>query len=278
MKISSEKVNRYNQLLLAILGTGILIGVIFGLLAAIVALIISLLPGSRSQEHGIIADSVARDLVQQNLRKQLISYNPPHMIDSANNIYVIPVGKIDLKKAERSDKFSIGSTMYNSSNYEGGDASEEYVSGDFTNILVYSLNTHALLPVFDERIAINGYINRKIKDSALLLLQASNEDSNKDGLLNTEDLEKLYLYFIEEKKLKPIDIPHTTYLEHYVMNNDNDLIIRMGIDSNKNGEYDYEQEPNVLYTYSLTSQKIEPLVDNKLSEKLQQLLEGRKSK
>lgn len=264
-----EKVKRYNQVLLAILGTLAVAGATLGLIAFAVLAVSDVLSQNGSEPRGVVADSVARDLSARNLRKQLISYHPPEMIDSANNVYLIPVGLLNLEKPERTKEFGMGS----SSPYKGSDDNNMA----YNNLLVHWLNTNQLLPLFKDRIAINAYYVEKVAGDTWLLIEASSDDTNRDGILNQSDLENLYVYALKSKQLHKINLLNASFIDYFVLNNDNDLMIRVGLDRNKDGSYNYwDEEPTVLYQYALKENRLTPFVNPKLADQLQKLLEGQK--
>ena len=100
-----EKIKNYNQIILAIAGT---IGVVFLFFAVFLALeeMSRSFFGSRVDRNnqGILAIEETDELNKDSLRKQIISFNRIQVIDSANQIFLIPVTQANLAAAEK-DKF-----------------------------------------------------------------------------------------------------------------------------------------------------------------------------
>ncbi|MEP1489410.1 MAG: hypothetical protein ABJK28_13390 [Algibacter sp.] len=95
------KIEKYNQKLLAILGT---VGVLFSTVALIAFISITIMEHRRYNdddiETGILSDEKIEKLQKENKRKQVISYKTPKLIDTLNSVYIIPVSHKTLNEKE----------------------------------------------------------------------------------------------------------------------------------------------------------------------------------
>lgn len=152
MKI--EKIKNYNQKVLAVLGT---IGVIFLTIALLSFITFSILDLKRYQddpiETGILSDEKIEGLQKENKREQVISYQTPKLIDTLNQVYIIPVSHKFLHEPEEIDTKILG--LLNTSNGYESNSDKRYSRsyyGDFNNIIVYNQKSENTKKLFDKRV------------------------------------------------------------------------------------------------------------------------------
>lgn len=78
------------------------------------------------------------------------------------------------------------------------------------------------------------------------------------------------------EKLKKVGNDELPLAGYKFINDSKELIIRFGIDKNENGKYDEYKEPSILKKYNFQTETLTDIVDTKLHNELQQMLEGSK--
>lgn len=148
-----EKIKNYNQKVLAVIGTVVILISIFGLIiiSTVAVTEISRIFSSDDQDVGILSDEKIEELQQENKRQQLISYENPVLIDTLNLVYLIPVSHKTLQSAEFIDDGLLNITEAPSDYKSESRLSIQY-SGDFNNLLIYDFKNGSVEKLFNERI------------------------------------------------------------------------------------------------------------------------------
>lgn len=267
---SIEKIKRYNQILLAIGGTL----AVFFILA--IGLFILTEEWNRYTyeefyQEGVLATETTNDLIADSLRQQIISFNNVTLLDSATKTYVLPVQQADLLKKESVDEILGLVNTFN--NYP--DNYEKYTNADYNNLVIYeSLNNKSQV-LFEERIGISSYRSIRTREAIYLLIIGTNKDSNKDGYLNSNDLQDLFIYDVKKHQITKVttkeNLTVLTISEEKITQ---DVMGKFGLDRNKDGEFQADKEPMILYKIDLSSKRLIKIVTDEQIEQLQKLLEG----
>ncbi len=261
-----DKLTRYNQKLLAILGTMAIIA-----LAAILIISLAVWIFSISDDFGGVDNTlqVPDSLVQKDGKiHQLVSFSEPELVDTLNNIYIIPVSQRTLEQPIEENTMrlnKIGST----SSYESIYNKES----SYNNIIVYHKNNEQKTTLFDFRVNITHYYDRIIKDKIFLFIIGSKGDTNKDGSYSNDDLENLYLYDLENDFLKTIDLDNASYEGSTIMFDTDELVIEFGMDINKDGEYDSSREPSHLIHYTISKDEQTDFVPDEMQKQIQSIVD-----
>ena len=275
MKI--EKIKNYNQKLLAILGT---LGALF-LVIALIAFISIIIKEHRDYssyndvETGILSDEKIEKLQQENKRLQVISYETPKLIDTLKSVYIIPVSHKMLNQKEDINGVLNGFVGASGEHYASSD--NRYSSGfygAYNNVIIYNQNNQINKKLFDKRVNFNTIHTEYFDNDILLLIQASEKDTYKDGVINLEDFKSLYIYSFKQKKMKKVSIEGMDVFNYKFLNNSTDLIIEFGIDKNSDGQYESYNEPILIKTYDFKSGTLSDIIDNQTHSDLQKTLEG----
>lgn len=269
------KIEKYNQRLLAILGT---LGVIFLIVALVAFISITIMEHRRYDddiETGILSDEKIEELQKENKREQVISYENPRLIDTLNSVYIIPVSYKTLNEPE-----DIGKTL---NAFTSGDINEKsdyryssYHYGAFNNLILYDSKNIRSKNLFDKRVNFNQIEAEYFEDDILLLMKVSEKDTYKDGVINLLDFKKLYIYSFEKKELKSVGIDGMDIVSYKFINKRKDLTLLFGVDKNDDGKYEEHNEPTLIKRYDFESGKLTDVVDKKIDSELQQILEGTK--
>lgn len=268
-----DKLSRYNQKLLAVIGTMTLVGLGMLLLTGGFFFISEI---SRSFRRDNVRDNaltVEANHVNpdgQKVKTQEISFSTPRLIDTLKTLYLIPVSQVNLQvpEAER-DVVDISSSAYGKrSKY-----SYYQYTGSFNNIILFNQKENRKAAAFKEKVNINSFRNYMISGKHYLLIEGTADDSNKDGKLKESDLQSFFIYNIDDDILKSVSINGAGLVEYYILNDTDEIILRFGFDKDKNGEYDNYTEPTYLKKYSISENKTTDLLEPEMIKGLQDLIQ-----
>ncbi|WP_400077296.1 hypothetical protein [Winogradskyella sp. R77965] len=271
------KIEKYNQKLLAVLGT---VAVLFLMVGLIAFIILSIQDYNRFNhddiETGILSEEKIEALQKENKREQVISYETPKLIDTLNSIYIIPVSHKTLNEKEDI------SGLLNA--YSGAEEFYEKPDkrysrgfyGAFNNVIIYNPKAGTNKKLFDKRINFNDIYTEYFDSEILLLIMASEKDTYKDGVINLNDFKSIYIYSFSQDKIEKVGIEGMDVHDYKFVNNSKDLIIEFGIDKNNDGQYEKYNEPTLLKKYDFLSGQLTDIVDLKINSELQKMLEGTK--
>jgi len=266
------KIEKYNQRLLATLGT---VGVIFLIVALITFISIAIIEHRRyddDTETGILSDEKIEKLQKENKREQVISYDTPKLVDTLNFGYIIPVSHKTLNEKE-----DINSILGYTSSKEYAPSDRRYSGGfygEFNNIIIYNPIDGTNKKLFDERVNFDDINTEYFDKEILLLMQIAKKDTHKDGVINLKDFKSLYIYSFMQKELKKIEINGMDVFDYKFIHNSKDLIIEFGVDKNDDGQYEEHNEPTLIKKYNFESGLLTDIIDKQINIDLQKTLEG----
>lgn len=274
--------SRYNQIVLAIIGT---IAILF--LIALTALTLTEL--SRSSFFHSSTDMDDRSLkvteptvndsttsASQKLRLQTLTYRLPRLIDTVKQIYLIPVSQVNLDTPvpiEDEQYFSPPSESGIDVEYSGNFKSRSYDTDD-NNYVVYRLRTGEQTLVFNEKTSINRYSIDQNLAPNLIIFEGYPNDSNNDGKLNDRDLAVCYIHNIEKRSTQKIQLEGMNHFAYRWLVPDSILMLSFRKDLNGDGEIDTYKEPMLLKKYDLINNTLTDLLDVEMQDKLQQIIDN----
>ncbi len=262
-----EKLKKYNQILLAFLGTVVLFWGLLGL----IYVAFEFLGHTRhdSPEPQLLAEEQVKKLAADSIRKQIISFNRAELIDTTRLFYLIPVDQAQLDKAEK-----YGSTNRNKSHYLDD---SDYHTPAHNNILFYNGINKTTYPLFKKRVSINSYETFYSGKQIVAHFAVTDTDSNHDGFMSHKDLQKLYIFLPEFSRFLEIEAVDKTFYSLQRLGKTDDFIAKYGLDRDKNGQFDHEIEPFVFYRLNLQEGKLVDIIPDTLIEQLQRRLDGREN-
>ena len=273
-----DKLKKYNQKLLAILGT---IAVVFlaGVTIAAAFLFIEqqVNRNRRLRNSNAITLEDKRDKQNNKLRDQIITFESPHLIDTANAIYMIPVSTIDLDNPEIAN-YDTYSNERNSTNFDSygiqmpKHRSKSY-HGSYNNIIIHHLKTNKQLSVFENKVSIGNFGDYIVKDQQYILIDAVSHDTNKDQKLSEKDLSAFFCYDLSSNQLNTVRIDNYSLVNYSPIYDSDQILLKFGFDKNEDGKYDPYKEPVELKTYSVSTNELKDLIDPAMQKKLQKLLD-----
>lgn len=226
---------------------------------------------SNTNNQGILAVEETDALNKDSLRKQIISFNKIQVIDSIHQIYLLPVTQANLAQAEKDNK------LLGLSNTKSiGRSYTRYYGNIYNNLVLHDKLNNETQIIFEERISIEDFIIHEDDNNKYIVIPGCNVDSNKDGYLNEDDLQELFIFDLQKRKLNKINSKENyTTLKVYKPKGSSDLIAQFGIDRNKNGVFNSKNEPMIFYSVNLDRMKIEEYINQEMMEELQSLLQGK---
>lgn len=273
--MNMDKIKNYNQKLLAVLGTVVVIIAIVGLISISVFAIDEIRRSFRNnnQDDGILSDEKIEELQKENKRQQLISYETPRLVDTINLVYIIPVSHKTLNSAEYIDEEVLGLLDMHGSYKSDKRYSRKYY-GDFNNLLIYDYKKHSVDKLFIDRVNFGSIQTEYFNDDILVFFIASTKDTHKDGVINQQDYKSLFIYSLNNKDLREVSLEEADVYQVNFVENSKDLIISFGIDHNKDGKFDEYSEPALIQKYDYKSGKLIDIVSQEMNNELQMKLEG----
>lgn len=273
-----EKVKNYNQKVLAVIST---LGVIF-LIICIVMLIAELFPRRYYNDHqpqGLISDERIEELNQENLRKQIISYESPWLIDTVKSVYVVPVSIKTLKKAEEvAEETTLGSAqldLFGSSKMKRGYYGRRHFEGKYANLIIYSPVEEKTTSLFNERIFIGDVTSYYFKDDILLVFYSASKDTDKNGVIDLSDLRNLCVYSLNTGIMRKISDQGNQVEGYMFVENSKDLLVEFKLSQYKENQFGNNQSPGKIMKYSFDSQELSDIIPEKIQSDMQKLIEGK---
>ena len=270
-----DKLKRYNQKLLAIIGTTILviagISIIFGL----GAFVVSLLDFSNADNHGLKVPTETTTINNDSIefvRTQAITFNSPYKLDTAQSKFLIAVGQVNLKTEEKVRIESGGMSKISSYEYP-----YESHYGLFNNFIYYNNESGISHKIFDERIAITSWLFLKIDSIEVLLFKGTTTDDNSDGQIDYNDYQSLFAYYLNNQELLRYNFDNKTVLEFEPMNKTNLVSIELGIDKDKDFDFENRSEPKEITSLNVRTRKIQPIVIDEIKHDIQKIVDGVKN-
>lgn len=102
-------------------------------------------------------------------------------------------------------------------------------------------------------VEIASSFESKSEDDVFIVFAVAATDSYKDGIVNSKDLKKLYIYSVKEQKLKDIGLNNADVITYKFIGESKNLLVQFGIDYNKDGKYDSSKEPKTPRSFNYKS-------------------------
>ena|GEM_PF-3126432 len=234
------------------------------------------------------SDLISREKADANLKsgieEQIIVYNELIVIDSVKQIYIIPVTQKTLGDIESGNRDRSG---YGTSGGSGDPrnrpvntfrpyyfGSIHSYNGIFNNLIMYDSKNNFSECLFNTRIALIDFVPVILNNKRKLFILASTDDTNKDSVINKDDLITPFLYDFEKREIEKLEEKNRLILDYKYIRETEDVFLSVAIDKNGNNTFDFKNEPNVLEKYDKNLNKFVPVVNDSLSTVLQNLVNG----
>lgn len=269
-----DKIKNYNQKMLALICS---LGVIV-LSFIVIFLVGELWPNSDYPEEPqeVIANEKTEESNEVNLRTQIISYETPWLIDSLKLVYVVPVtiqtlnkpedalGVLELLDAGNSLKFS-----------KGGYYSSKTFRGKYANLILYDAKESKTVSLFKERIIIGNIETLYFEDDILLVFFGATKDTNKNGIIDLDDLRALYVYSLNTGVMRRISDGENFPLRYQFMENSKNVFVDFELGNYKVNQFKSANLPQKVMRYDFDSQKLSNVIPESINKEMQKLVEGK---
>lgn len=268
-----EKVKNYNQKMLAVFFTMLVVSAAVGLVALVVTLIVELIPAQTTTSNNLITDEKVDNVTNEKLRQQIVSYELPQLIDTLNQIYLIPVGVKTLKKAERKLKQSYSSASENADQGYDYLPSEGFYYGPFNNLIVYDHKSGSSSKVSNDRFIGSDLMFKNFGDEIVVVFTGAERDTDGDKSITLNDFNSLFVYSLKARVLKKIPLDNATVVQYSFIKGSKDILVLFGLDRNKDNRFDPNLEPTFVMKYDYQKSQLVPVVGKKLNEEIQKIVD-----
>lgn len=267
------KLEKYNQRLLAIIGTLVLVSLVIIILTSGTFFIIEIVNDYRrdQRDNTLVAKPTYDSISGTLIRTQQITFEQPLLIDSASRLYVVPVSQVSLEEHEnineildfdRRSKLKIGKNYQNTNQY-----------GRYNNLIVYNQNQNNKNFLFNDKVSVNHFSYHELKGKFYIFLEGTKVDSNKDGYLNDNDLASFFVYDVDKKELLEFTYPSMGLMDYYLTKDESEVILSFAIDKDKNGSIDEYQEPVILKKLSIENKEVFDFIEGSQIEMIQKMVD-----
>ena len=261
---------KYNQRLLAIIGTLLIATLIVSLLFAISLAIMDSFDDD-FDDNSITVNPTNDTTLNPLQLRQDITYGDPRIIDSLESLYLISVSQVNLENNYINDNEGAPIERYNGKSLFSKKSFRSY-RGNFNNIILYNQLENTKTILFDKKIFINSFSNHEIESTHYLLIAAALDDSNKDGKLNNVDLRGFFIYNIDTHTMKEFVLENHSFSDFYIPFNSNEILLDYSVDKNNNGRINFGKEPNVIKKLNINNWELNDFIDVDSKNKLQLLI------
>ena len=188
-------------------------------------------------------DSLTMESIVNDTSKILVAGLPIYF--DSTDCLIHPIELVSLKEIESKGFFKIGSYSDRKSSNNGVsivNSRDDEFSGDFTNLIFENLNTRNQKLLTPKVININHvqYLKElsKIIKRKYLLYSVIDKDLNRDGFLNSLDIESLYISSIDGNDFTKITDEYHEYNGGELILKDLKYFFSTTEDTNKDGSFD----------------------------------------
>ncbi|MDR1274351.1 MAG: hypothetical protein LBK12_07360 [Odoribacteraceae bacterium] len=272
-----EKIKNYNQKVLAVVGT---LGII--LLLICITLMMTEFHAFRGSPYpnspsGLISNEKAENLNQENLRKQIISYESPWLIDTLESVYIIPVSITTLKKPEEVMLTgNVSSETLTLLDLYPDKMSRGYGhESSYANLILYYPLKNKTISLFNERLVLGNVRVRYFNDDILLLFYVAEKDTDKNGHIDMEDTRNLGIYSLNTGVMKKISDSENSVNHYQFVENTKDLLVEFNLNRYTEKQFTGKQMPSKIMKYQYDLRQLVEVIPQKIEEDMQKLVEGR---
>ncbi len=255
-----SKLTRYNQKLLAIIGTSILIVGLISLLGATYSYISPLFRSSSlTTQDGV-------DIIQESdtiSQLQLVNIDKLIPLDTSKSNFLVPISQYRIMDVMEIN--ILDNNKYRSSKFE----LRNYTSGVLNNFVYIDYKKNIREIIFKNKLAIIYWSYFRNDVSELLLFKVMGDDTNNDGTLNSKDKNNLYVFDIKNLNLIPFELKEMDIIEFYPLNNTNII----GISTIEHNKKNSNNDKTEILGFDTETLKLVPIISQSMKDELQEILD-----
>jgi hypothetical protein len=157
------------------------------------------------------------------------------------NVLLFPVGDLNVNERNSKGVYDAASPV-NKQSFKISNYSENEITGYLRNVKFQEIGTDSITTLTDKPVLIQSITYLKtIADKTkqqILVYMLADMDTNKDNILNTNDIQSLYLSDISGSRFTKITTDFQEVIDWNIIESKNRLYFRTIDDSNKNGAFD----------------------------------------
>ena len=180
------------------------------------------------------AETIKRDTTQIKIS------DLPIQMDGTNYL-LHPIGDVRVYNGSGS-KFSYGSSSTSRVSYAISNYDRYEITGYLNNIYIQHLDSTTTKPLTTKAVVIQSatylYSMAEKTKRQMLIYTLSDLDTNKDGKLDTNDINSLYISEISGNNFMKLSPDYQELIDWNLIESKNRLYFRTKEDSNKNGDFD----------------------------------------
>lgn len=267
-----SKLQKYNQRLMAIVGTLFLLVLLIVLIAILNEIIDDFFPDDTRPYASVLSEENTKALTSENLVVQQVHYSRPILIDSASMLFVIPVHNEILDKSKnRSFMDLIG--FYEANVDEVLFESRSIYSSDFNNLILWDYNTNTKQVLLNNRMAAGRLTRIHVDNKRYIAFVSADTDSNKDGYINTNDKISLYIYSLDLHKLRKVSYNQASLLSFEYLKGRNEIILQFTKEQQGLKQESNKKSPSFFMLYDYEKDSMTPIIDSEIEQKMKKMYE-----
>jgi hypothetical protein len=202
-----------------------------------------------AEKPKVIYDNSSKSTVAPKLDSTKVEIADLPVQMEGTDYLIHPVG--DLRIYERGAKSRYGSSAVNDVSFTISNVAQYEITGFLQNLKFQKTSSDSIRPLTTKPILIETAtylkpVSNHIKKQIMVYTMVD-ADTNKDGKLDTNDINTLYLSVISGEKLTKISADLEELIDWSLIESSNRLYFRTIEDTNKNGQFD--QKDVVHYNY-----------------------------
>ncbi len=272
---------RYNQMVWAAVGTGVIVLVAIGILAAAAALLYAVIKDDSSGIAVALVDDTGTDDSQRNPARYDFCH-PVAADDSPYQLIQVVSDRLIIRNASaKLEKQAAGSYSYEADTYNSCSLHGSKDPTAIVNVLVRHADTGAMRVVLKENVVVQTLeypqpanqenhpdVINAFPPKGVLYWEIASEDSNEDGVIDEEDDVGAYLSDIDGKNMARITPKPSRVLQKTYDKKRNALLLRILPDTNRDGNLDDNDTPSLIESSVAHRKIIREIVDNKTLAKV----------
>lgn len=260
-----EKIARYNRLLLAVIGTLLILSLLFGIGFALYETFRS------SSSHNDAYVGVQRDTqgkVEETHQTQFANFLAPQQLDTGKAKFLIPVGQVNRPRGEAHPFDVMDGKSYSSSTYK-----YRSQSGVFNNFVLLDYESGERTMIFEEKLAITQWAYLEKEGEEVLLFKGTKKDFNKDKRLDQSDYQSLFVFYLSDGQLIEYGFESQTLLSFTPLKKTALVSLVLGLDQDGDRIFETCCEPQEIFVLNINSRNATPAVAKEMKERIQNTLD-----